>query len=672
MPETERRRPPPVATCEEWNEETQTALPGSATTARISAKHHAHHEAIAGFREHRTRSDGIDSGYVSRADTTITESSNAIRRKMLDLKLDTTAIRERERQPYQMAQATSSKPPVRRQSSSQVKELPPEQRTPKTTKPAVHARGTCRICDQYGRHIDIKKEMSRPASVAPPPPSPTATRQGGPKIAKDDESLRDKTKRPSLARQPRPLSMVQPSTVPLQYINQSPYGPPPMVTTPGWATPTMSFNPVSYSYTPVSPMPGSSYTPYSQMPLYYEPSMELEPLSARPSRRSSPVRRSSTYGDPVIRQSYPEPGMVGLERVSSKENRPPLLESRRSSRVFDNDRHAMPPPPKPQPPPPDVLVVRRPSNRRSKTYHPQDMPLREQPYESDRYDEEDLGYRDSRGHSSANRGRRESPPRPPTSYRGPSVTETRDRPSLPGKSVSYSTPTSTTKVASSKAWAPPRRTTLPAVPLERKEADAEEYLRKSSKTSNELTAEALYDLNHRSAGSRSETGSSYSHKSRQSSSKDSSGRGRSHTSGTMVNLKANGFNMNISTDQMSKEGRPLSISFHDGNNITLSMGPEGKDSQRPNEQRRIERAPSIASRASKKSVSSGVVSNRDQDREVSTRSSRRPSQVEDRAPSLKSSRQHSRAPSANGYTYEFTRRQSVDYSKPYDDPVYGA
>ncbi len=438
MPESGIRRPPP-ATVEDWDDDAQTTLPGSGTTARISAKHRSQHDSTAGFREHRMRSDGADSGYVSRADTSKSESSGSGRRKMPELKVDTTGIRERERQPYFMAQATSSKPPTRRQSSSQSKDLPPEPRTPRT-QPVVHAQGTCQICDQHGRHIDIKKEILRPASAAPPP-SPMSTRQSAPKVAKDDNSLYNKTKQAPRSRQSRPLSMVQPTTIPLPYINQASYGPP-MITTPGWATPTMAFNPVSYAYTPASPMMGPSYTPYSQMPLYYEPSIEPEPLSARPSRRSSPIRRSGSYGDPVIRQGYPEPGTAVLERVSSKENRPPL-ESRRSSRVFDDDRRAMPPPPKPptQSQPHDVVVVRRPSTRRSKTYHPQDMPLREELYESDRYYEENIDFRDARGPSSANRGRRESPSRPPTSYRGPSVTGTRDRPSLPGKSVSYSTPT---------------------------------------------------------------------------------------------------------------------------------------------------------------------------------------------------------------------------------------
>ncbi|KIX03922.1 uncharacterized protein Z518_07475 [Rhinocladiella mackenziei CBS 650.93] len=683
MPGSERRRPR-AATCEDWDEVTQQALPGSKTTANVAIKR-SQQELIAKQDSQNVRHDGVDSGYASRADTLISESTNTSRRKMPGLKLDTAAIPERERQPYHLPQT----PPLksRRQSSSQAKDPAPEQRSVRT-KTIVHERGSCWVCDQYGKHIDITKEMSRASSVAPPPPSPTATRQAAPKSAKDDDALPIKSRRSSSGRQPRPLSMIPNGAVPLQYINQAVYGPP-VVSAPGWATPvtpSMPYSPVSYSYAPPGALPTHSFAPYQPMPSFYDQAPPPEPRSAKPSRRSSPVPKSSAYGDPVIRQGHHEPGMASLERVSSKENRP-TPPSQKSARSTNNDRAIMPPPPKPNPS--EIILARRPSNRRSKAYYPQEILPREPlSYEPDRFDEEDIEYRESRAPPSTLRGRKESASRPPTSYRAPAIIENRDRPTLPKKSVSYSTPTATTKVASSKPGHASRRTILPSVPLEQKEAEVEEYQKQTNNASNDLTVEALRDFNHRNSSSRSETGSSYSVKSRQSSSKDSSGRGRSHTRLTKTNITLpsgvsmsipGGVSMNIPTDYMSKDGRPLSINF---GGLVLSVGTEEKDSvEGIKEQKKTERASSVTSRTSKKSVSSSVISNRDKDRdrEVSGQSSRRPSQssrrasyVEERAPAVKTSGQNSRAPSVNGRSYEYTSRQSIDYSKGFDEAVYGA
>ncbi len=668
MPDIERRRPR-VATVEDYDEDAQTTLPGSRTSANVAIKR-SEQELTARSHAPKSPSNGIDSRYVSGTGSLVAEPTTITRRKMPDLKLDTAVILERERQPYHMPHSGPAKPVSRRQSVPQSKEPISDQPRLGKVKHFVHEPRTCWVCDQYGKHIDIKKEMSRASSVAPPPPSPKAIRQNAPRSAKDDDALPDKSRRMSSSRQPRPLSMVNPP-IPVQYVSPGIYAQP-VVATSGWATPvtpSLPYNHVPYSYAPTSPVPGASFAPFQHMLPFIDnpPSSELH--STKPSRRPSPVRRVTTYGDPVIRQTYAEPGVIGFERVSSKEDRP-VLSSRKSARTSDDDRIIMPPPPPPQPKtqPAEVVLVRRPSTRRSKTYHPSEGPLRERLYESDQYDDDDADSHESRQPPSATRGRREShsPSRPPTSYRGPSVVEARDRPALPRKSVSYSTPTTTTKVASSKVAPLPRRTTMPAgaVPLDQKEIEAEQYQQSRSKTSGELTAQALRDLNKRTSSSKSETGSSYSHKSHQSSSKDSSGRGRSHTSGTRTSITLpGGLNMSIPADYVEKEGRP--ISFNVGG-LIVSVGTEAKEESRFKERKSIERAPSVTSRTSRKSVSSNV-SNREPNQ-----SSRRLSHIEDRVPSLKSSRQPSRAPSVSGRSYEYTRRQSVDYSKNYEDAVYGA
>lgn len=659
------RRQPRAATCEDWDDDADTALPGSRTTAKVAIKPSQPESAVRAH-EQRLSGDAIDSGYVSRADTLVSEPTSRSRRKVLDLKLDTRAIPERERQPYHIPQSAPAKPPTRRQSSSQGKGFDPEPHLVKTQY-KVHPRGTCGVCDHYGKHIAIKQDVSRASSVAPPPPSPTSARQSTSRGVKDDDALLSRSRRPSSDRQPRPLSMASAHPMSVPYYSPAVYGPP-LVASSGWTTPmtpTMSFNSPAYTYAPASPFPGSSFVSYQQFPQYADTVLQpVDPPSNRPSRRSSPVRRSSAYGDPVIRQSYPDGSTTELERVPSRESRPRLV-ARKSIRSVDHDRIAMPPPPPPKQQPPEVVLVRRPGNNRSKTYHPSEPTVRERHYESDHYDDEDYDVPKLRNPPSGGRDRRESPSRPPTSYRGPTTTEGRDRPAL---TRNYTTPTATTKVASSKVPEAPRRSTVVPVPLEQKEADIEEYLRRRSKTSSELTAEALHNLNKRNSSSKSETGSSYSHKSLQSSSKDSSGRGRSHTSGTRTSITLpGGVKMSFPVDYANKEDRPVSINV---GGVVLSLSTEEKGPERVREQKAIERAPSAHSRESRKSFSSGI-SSKGKERDPH-HPSRRPSYAEERAPSLRSSRQPSRAPSVSRPSYEYTtRRQSVDY-KGYEGTMPGA
>jgi len=106
----------------------------------------------------------------------------------------------------------------------------------------------------------------------------------------------------------------------------------------------------------------------------------------------------------------------------------------------------------------------------------------------------------------------------------------------------------------------------------------------------------------------------------------------------------------------------------------MTVAPEGKENERPRDQKRLERAPSVASRNSKRSVASSAVSSRDKDRgrEMPPPASRRPSQLEERVSSVRSSRQPSRAPSLTRRSNDYSsRRQSVDYSRDLGE-FYGA
>lgn len=657
MPDTDRRRAR-VATCEDWDEDAQTTLPGSRTTANVSIKR-SEHDLAGEQRERKPAMNGVDSGYVSRADTIVSEPTS-IRRRTNDLKIEAApVVLERERQPYHMPQSAPSKPVSRRQSSSQTKDSATAESRPSKAK-QVHAWGTCQICDRCGWHDT--REMLRAASMAPPqPPSPTATRAAPAGRSKDDDALLPKPKRSSSMRQQRPLSVVTNTSNPPQFVQAPLYAAPVFATSP-WTTPATPIQYAQPTYTYAGPVPAPThgapqYGPYQPVQPYFEPVSVSEPQSAKPSRRSSPVRRATLYGEPVISQAQND-SFPSLERIASKENRPTLT-SYKSNRSIEQDRIVMPPPPKPQTS--ESGLNRRPSNRRVKTYIQDAPPIRERTSrEPLRYEQDYDEYLDLRS-TVPPRTRRESPSRPPNSYRAPAVIDS--RPTLPRKSVSYSTPETTTKVASSKSHTH-RRTTLPSVPLEQKEADAEAYQRKRSSATPNLTVEALRVLEKGSSSSRSETGSSYSHKSQQSSSKDSSrGRSQTHTSVTATSITLpGGVNVNIPA-HFKSDGRPLSINFGE---ITLSMNSQEKETERPREQKRIERAPSVASKTSRRSVASSNVSSND----VPKKTSRRTSQLEER---MKPSRQHSRNPSATGHSYEYvtSTRQSVDLTNKYED-YYGA
>ncbi|ETI20434.1 hypothetical protein G647_08469 [Cladophialophora carrionii CBS 160.54] len=654
MPEPDRRRPR-VATCEDWDEDAQTTRPGTQTTANVSAKR-SDQDLVP--RQRGTTEfyvDGGDSGYASRAATTVSQSTSSSRRRMPDLKLDTAGIRERERHPYLYSQTAVPKPPTRRQSSSQSKEPSPEKR-PTRGRDDLPERG---YPDNYTKHSEPKQA----ARVAHPPHSPVAVKREVTKSAKDDLSATIKSRKPSTNQLPRPVSMLpQNAPMPIQYAMYPAY-PHPGIATSGYATPVTPSGPygsIPFSYAPPPPLPTPSYAAYLPPPSYFD--QLPEPRSARPSRHPSPVRRASTYGEPVINQGQSDSAMKSLERMPSKESRP-ALPSHRSARSIEVDRGQMLPPPRPQQP--EVVLGRRPSTRRSQTYHPQEPTVRERVvFEPDQYEsDEDRDYNHIRAAPpSTFRERRESSSRPPSSYRPPTHVEPRDRPPA-RKSVSYSAGTTVTKVASSSSHAMPRRMT---VPLEQKEAEVEEYQTKrnnAAAAASGLTVEALRKLDQRTSSSKSETGSNFSH---QSSSKDSSGRDRSQTAGgtkTSITLPG-GMNVTIPEGYMSRDGRPLSINI---GGLVVSVAAEGKENERPKEQKRIERAPSVASRTSKRSAASSVVSN-SRGRDMPPPASRRPSQLEDRVPtSVRSSRQPSRAPSMNRGSHDYSsKRQSVDYSREID------
>lgn len=349
---------------------------------------------------------------------------------------------------------------------------------------------------------------------------------------------------------------------------------------------------------------------------------------------------------------------VPITTAERKFDRRPHVSTHQSSQSINRDRKAMPPPERPTKHP---EVARRPSLVKSSTYNP-----------------EIVHHRRSRTADEYEHAEMRAPPSPrtreapPSSYRRPQPPDvTQSRPQPTRKSASYADPVSVTRVSRSKHAlnneSHPGRNTNPPTSMEHKTAEAEAYQRsRSNMTSDELMAEKLNALKkQRSNTLSSETGSAYSHReSHHSSSRGSSGKGRPHTSGQRTSILIDkGIKVDVPADY-ERTGRPVSIDL--GGGMTLSFGAKDKDKKK--DPKMIEKAPSVASHASKKSTSSAShdIPIRGREYDESSRSSRRPSHNEDRRPpvtdrSHKSSRPHSRAPS----TSRASRRQSADYSGGY-------
>ena len=367
---------------------------------------------------------------------------------------------------------------------------------------------------------------------------------------------------------------------------------------------------------------------------------------------------SGDYDD----EPTPSPGRdrerVPITTAGRKVDRRPHVSTHQSSQSIDRDRKAMPPPERPSKQP---EVARRPGLVKSSTYNP-----------------EIVHHRRSRTADEYEHAEMRAPPSPrtreapPSAYRGPQPPDpTQSRPQPTRKSASYADPVSVTRVAESKHASNneshPRRNTNSPTSMEHKAVEAEAYQRsRSNMTSDELVAEKLNTLKkQRSNTLSSETGSAYSHReSHHSSSRGSSGKGRSHTSGQRTSILIDkGIKVDVPADY-ERKGRPVSIDL--GGGMTLSFGAKDKDNKK--DPKMIEKAPSVASHASKKSTSTAShdVPTHGREHDESSRSSRRPSHNEERRPpvtdrSHKTSRPHSRAPS----TSRASRRQSADYSGGY-------
>lgn len=296
----------------------------------------------------------------------------------------------------------------------------------------------------------------------------------------------------------------------------------------------------------------------------------------------------------------------------------------------------MPPPARPT-----VTLAHRPSIKKSATYNT--------PFTSTSNRRASLVIDDDEAYvsntaPSPSRDRRAEPSLPPSSYRGP--TDFDRRPPNNRKSVSYDTPSATTKVSSStlppKQTSNPRRSTTTGTET-RKLADAEEYqAQRRSLTSNDLTVEALQSLKQHKSSTRSETSSHRSHHTKSS----SSAGGKSKRSNSEIKMIINGATVLIDTKAAMEQS--ISISTHKDGAVGISLSGRGEeDRSRAGSQKRIEKAPSATSRTSR--VSTKSVGSKDKEKERERERDREKERIlegyaQARRGSSTASRSRSRAP----------------------------
>ncbi|KAK5946028.1 hypothetical protein PMZ80_000167 [Knufia obscura] len=620
--------------------------------------------------------------------------ASSSRRRNSGLKIDTAVQIERERKPYAMTAAPHD-----------TKEKDTKEEPKPVKKPFCHQEGLCWVCDRYGFHFDPKdppkdlhkKVQSKPATAAPKAaPQPTKAIAAKPK----EDMPRPPARRMSTS-QTRPVSMYVTTPVQAAY-HQHP------AMHPGWTAAALPPPPppgVTYtSYPFMAPATPVGFIPQQPQQFYYDPQPVFED---HPQNQPRPPRRTSMISQerPTL-EKRPSRTNTMLERTSSREQRPQIV-SHRSSKSIHADKLAMPPPAKPQ----HVTTIHaaRPRTGRANTYHANSSSHRRSRYEEsdDESDEEEI----DPGALTSYKQPPQSPRRPPSSYKAPTH-EAPGRPQLAPKAKTYHDGSSAMHIASTaRADGMLRRRTTESVPAassDQKAAAAEAYMRKrGSMPVNELTAENLNHLKNVATrqvnDQRSESGSTNSHITHQSSSKDSSsGRGRimsnssalGHSKSTSMNININGLNLNI-TDGGVAEAPPVRL---DVAGVQISMNNREKENidyfKRP--QKQLERAPSMSSRPSRRSLTqSSLVSaaidglRREKDEMLaieaarpSRDSSRRYSYVEEderealREASARSSRQASRNASSVRPSIEElpvrpkvqSHRSSVDYSRR-DEPV---
>ncbi|RMZ88019.1 hypothetical protein DV736_g4752, partial [Chaetothyriales sp. CBS 134916] len=577
MPGTESKYPRP-ACVEDWDEDTQTSLSSTRATANAAAKRTTAGRG-AGPSQLTYIRDGSDSGYSSKAGTVASTSTNGKKSRHLTVN---TSVPERKRQPYSMTpQSQSNALPDSHDKPSGAHHVQPSTKRERFKHPPT----VCWVCDEFGYHPDAN-ELAK--LIQPPTPtSPKANKKSG----KVEQEAPKKPSRLLSMRESRPTVIYAPTTTPNFYPVTSTY-PPSGVSTPITPQPQMPYvqEQIVYTYAPVTPIT-PQYVVEPGQPDHFRPQ------PGKKDRSSKTNRLSNIYDHPVIHHSQPQEAKA-TNSTSSRQARP-TVKSHPSHRNVDQqrvDREAMPPPERPK-----QKSTGRSRSKDSAAYAPNDI---------------DDHYSRAVDHPNPKASRRESSPiregrAPPSAYRPvEQAGGTASRPHMRHKSMSYSDQIPTTQVGVPSpvegSTSHRRRNTTSSdrsASHDRQAADAEAYIqRKSRLTAEQLTAEKIAEMktSKHVVSSRSETGSTFSQHSHQSSSKSSSGRDRSHTRGQHTSISINGIKVEIPQDYSDHKGRPLSMQL---GGVSISVGNKDKStSADKRDHRLIEKAPSVASHRSKRSV----------------------------------------------------------------------
>lgn len=323
-----------AATCEEWDDEAQTTVPHTRTSANVAAKR-SKPELVANA-SHQKSSQGDKRGRG--ADTARKGTGQEDKENRADAsdeqKIDNSGqmdpnLTQRESRLY------SSGPPAERTRPNVSR---PPSRPPALKMPSVHtaqlirhAQGQCWSCDTYGHHLDV--------GISPlPTPKETSQRAPSSTKTKAAPAAHPRPMRPQLQGTPRPTSF-HAGMLPDSYIAM-----PSVPVAMQWQFPSTPISP----YTPVQypPTPTSAYTPSFQD---YPSSFEPQPNPPRPYATTLPVRLANPPPAPPKPQEpvvccdtciAPAPNTENRSRRYSQ-NQPP---ARRASHSRENDAKRMPPP----------------------------------------------------------------------------------------------------------------------------------------------------------------------------------------------------------------------------------------------------------------------------------------------------------------------------------------
>lgn len=555
-----------AATCEEWDEDAQTTLPDTRTSANVAAKRSKPELNIA--KSHRRRSTEANADKMRRTPTnTQDDASSRKEKKIAGLKLATT-FPERDSRlyssgpPAERPRRSTSRPAAKRTISKA------EQREPFTR----HQIGECWICDMYGYHVVMPREPQPPSKETSVPQSPlTASQQPSYQASVKAErpeatTIQTRPNRSQSYRDLRPISfhagMIPEAFHPLVSQPLSAYD---------WNMPTTPITP----YTATAYPPTPTLTSHNQYQDYLQPSLLQYSQSAPPlpiPPPPQPGRGISVRGQPIIQQSSIPMDQPPLSRTTS------LREQQRSRKnSLSREENA-----KKMPPPQGIPASRRPNMLKANTSTSTPVSLHR-----------------ARSHSnhasvpaqSIHKERRPDPP--PSSYRerplAVSDNSSQQRP-VPRQSKTYADRRHSLQVSSSVPG--PDKGSLPPN-VERHESEAEAYQRSRGTKPQALTLDTVSRISRHS--------DSGSQRSANTSSKGSlGGKTKTTAANTDITMTINGVILGISGDNAENHSIKIHPKRNGGVNISVNERESGGSSTKVTSMQKRSGSISSSSRQSRR------------------------------------------------------------------------